>query len=176
MTRPRRVALSGILFGIIVGALVSLLPIPENIVAAAIVVTAWIAIRIRRGAQFTGRAVAGAAAVGAVMVVVATIAPVKQLDGVVPPVRYEHMSLAELCDSLARDHRVFVKPEEAVRAQPVLTFTTERPMTRREVLQKLASDTGTHLDILYCGTGANLVFGAHPSFTRLRTVERAPKA
>jgi hypothetical protein len=176
MTRTTRVALSGILFGILVGALISVLPIPENIVAAAIVVTGWIAIRIRRGVQFTGQAVAVAAVVAAVTIGVATIAPVKQLDGVVPPIRYEHMSLAELCDSLARDHRVFVRPEQALRAQPVLVFRTERPMTRREVLQKLASDTGTHLDILYCGTGASLLFGAHPSFTRLRTAERPPKA
>jgi hypothetical protein len=171
-----RVALNGISVGIIVGAVVSALPMPTNILAAAIMVTVWLIVRKRRRAQFTTRAIAIAAAVVIVSVRIAIVLPVKQLDGVVPPLHYEHVSLVAVCNSLARDHQVFVSPDDSVRARAVVTFTTDRPMTRREVLQKLAHATGTRLDIGYCGTGATLLWGAHPSFTRLRSADGPPNA
>lgn len=180
LVRPMRLStratVSGICFGLVVGALVAILPLPINLIMAVVVLVVWTVVRICRRAQFTTRAIGVAAGVATITVLAAIVAPLKQLDGVVPPLHYGHMSLDQVCDSLARDHRVFVSPDESARAQVVAAFTTDRPMTRREVLQKLARDTGTRLDIGYCGFGATLLFGAHPSFTRLRSVERPPKA
>lgn len=49
-----------------------------------------------------------------------------------------------------------------------VAFSTGRRMTKRDVLKRLAHDTQTELHIGYCGTGETLLFGAYPSFTRLR--------
>lgn len=65
----------------------------------------------------------------------------------------------------------FVVPKNRA-SGAVVSLARDRSMTKKEVLEKLARDTGTELRIGYCGTAANLLFGAHPSFTTLRGAGR----
>jgi hypothetical protein len=105
------------------------------------------------------------------VVVTATCLPVKQLDRSVGPMNYKAMSLLQLTQLLAEDWRVFVRPDSLIATGKVTAFKTTEPMSRPQVLQKLARETGGELHIGFCGTGATFLFGAHPSFTKLRTAE-----
>jgi hypothetical protein len=107
-------------------------------------------------------------------VIISVVLPVKQLDREVGPFRYEAMSLDDLCRALRKDHRVVVNADRWVSTNLVDSFVTDRAMSRRQVLQKLAQETGCELQIGYCGTGATFLFGAHPSFTRLRAKTAPP--
>lgn len=176
MKPSRRTLPTDLLFGVVLGAVVSILPLPINVVAALVLVVMRMIFRKYRQVpvSWSNSFVVSATVLGTVLVAMAL--PVKQLDGVVPPLRYGRMPLAQLCDALVKDHRIFVRPEYQTNAKMIVTFSTDRAMTKKKVLQKLAEDTGTELHIGYCGTGANLLFGAHPSFTRLRGVGRKPGA
>ena len=93
--------------------------------------------------------------------------PVKQLDGVVGPAAYRSVSLQELSDRLYEDHGVSFGVHEDGPRQRVVDFTIPYAMTRREVLHKLANNTGLCLLIGYCGTGSTLLWGNHAAFTSL---------
>lgn len=82
--------------------------------------------------------------------------------------RYEAMPLGQLTRRLFEDWRVMVSSDSLASSERVVAFSTLAPMSRRQVLQNLARETGAELRIGYCGTGATFLFGAHPSFTRLR--------
>jgi hypothetical protein len=109
---------------------------------------------------------------GLTVVIVAVLLPVKNLDRIVGPMHYGTMTMDELTRSLARDWRVFASPDYSASTNIVVAFSTSEPLTRREVLQKLARETGSEIRIGYCGTGATFLFGAHPSFTRLRMAQQ----
>jgi hypothetical protein len=155
-----------LLIGFLAGGAVSVLPFPLNVLLALVFICVWLVRFIRRapGAGSTHFITAG---VGLATVVVAILLPVKQLDGVVGPFRYEQMSLDGLCQALSRDHRIFVSADRRTGTNVLISFSTDRAVTRRVVLQKLAQEAGCDLHIGYCGTGATFLFGAHPSFTRL---------
>ena len=161
-------------FGVAVGAIFSILPEPINGVAAVLLGACIAIIRLkRRKTVFAWRGLLVGMAAGVLTVCIAIALPVKALDTRVPPFQYEMMRLTDLCDALDRDHGIWVRPRpenETIR----IAFSTERSMTKREVLHKLAHDSQTELHIGYCGTGETLLFGAHPSFTRLRGPGRQP--
>jgi hypothetical protein len=102
--------------------------------------------------------------------------PVKQLDRKVGPISYERMSIDGLCQSLSKDYRVFARAPYPQGSDRFLAFHTDREMTKREVLQKLAAETDCDLHIGYCGSGASFLFGSHPSFTSLSVKVAQPDA
>src|SRR5207248_1769095 len=106
------------------------------------------------------------AATCVVTVVIAILLPLKQLDGTVPPLAYGKMPLAHLCDALTKDHGVIVFADREAGTNLVTSFTTDRKITRREVLDKLAREANCDLRIGYCAVGSTFLFGSHPSFTR----------
>jgi hypothetical protein len=108
-----------------------------------------------------------AAMAALVVVSIAVFLPTKHLDRRVGPIHYERMSLDSLCQALSKDYRVFARAPYPQGTTQFIAFHTERAMTRREVLQKLAADADLDLHIGYCGTGSSFLFGSHPSFTRL---------
>lgn len=116
-----------------------------------------------------------AGGVGLATVATAMVLPVKQLDGRVEPLRYDRISLDELCLVLRRDHRIFVSADRWAGTNVLDSFSTECVMTRREILEKLAQAANCDLKIGYCETGATVLFGAHPSFTRLHATAPQPQ-
>jgi len=155
-----------VLFGFTAGAAVSILFLPLNFFLALVLLILLLVQLFRRpSSERVGHWIAGGVALATVTV--AIVLPLKQLDGRVGPFRYGRMSLDELCQALCRDHRVFVSADRGTVTNMVDSFATERKMSRREVLEKLAKEANCDLHIGYCGTGATFLFGAHPSFTRL---------
>jgi hypothetical protein len=161
------------LLGFGAGALISVLIFPLNFLLALILFL-WMLVRVLGRAPDERAKHWIAAGVALTTVAVAIVLPVKQLDGRVGPFRYGRMSLDELCVRLGRDHHVLVSADRATGTNLVGSFTTDRAMTKREVLEKLAREATCDLHIGYCGTGATLLFGAHPSFTRLHSRAAQP--
>ena len=153
--------------GFVAGAIVAVLPLPLNLLTG-LVLLGWWGIRCvrREPAQRTKLLVSGA--VGIVTVVAAMVAPLKQLDEAVGPFRYANVPLPRLCELLWEDHRVMVRADRGAETTVLETFASDGAISRREVLRKLARETGCELRIGYCGTGSTFLFGSHPCFTRLR--------
>ncbi len=159
--------------GVAMGVAISIVPFPLNVLCAALVLGFWL-VRPSRLPSTKGASHWMVAGIAAATVLGAILLPVKQLDGSVGPFRYEPMSMEDLCRRLGRDHRVFVSADQQTGTNRVPAFFTDHAMSRRAVLQKLARETDCELRIGYCGTGATLLFGAHPSFTRLRAKRAHP--
>jgi hypothetical protein len=77
------------------------------------------------------------------------------------------MPLTGLTAALAQNWQVFAKVDFPEGTNLFLAFRTDRPLTRREVLQKLARETRSTLRVRYCGDAATFLFGAYPCFTSL---------
>lgn len=129
---------------------------------------AWV---VRRGATW----LFGRRGVALSTVLLAFFAPVKHLDWRVNPIRYERMSLVELCAALRKDHRVQAMAPYPDSTNIFVTFHTDRSMSRRQVLEQLAAAAGCDLKIGYCAEGGSILFGSHPSFTRLVLKKPGPK-
>jgi hypothetical protein len=163
-------ALKPVLMGVVAGCLAIVTPWEPVLLLGILLVVLFVARPERvRGVPLRVYGISTAAA--SVVILAGAFAPVKQLDRRVEPMHYEEMPLEHLTRALARDWKVIVRPDHLAAADMVLTFITSEPLTRREVLQKLAAETGGELQIRYCGTGATILFGAHPSFTRLRIAQ-----
>jgi hypothetical protein len=164
MTAPMAVRFG--LLGFVGGVVVSVMPFPLHLLLALVLL---VLLLVRPFGWTVGGRANGAIAgvVGIVVIVFAILLPVKQLDGRVGPFRYDRLCLDELCRRLGKDHRVTVHSDQATGTVELGSFATDRAMTRREVLEKLAREANCDLHIGYCGTGATFLFGAHPSFTRL---------
>jgi len=93
--------------------------------------------------------------------------PVKYLDVKVGPIVYENVTLTQLCERLREDYGVICLVPDVLNQGDRLSFCTRQRLSRRDVLRKLSAETGRPLHILYCGTGATILFGSHPSFTYL---------
>ncbi|HBO42993.1 MAG TPA: hypothetical protein DD670_03475 [Planctomycetaceae bacterium] len=102
-----------------------------------------------------------------VVLAVCALLPVKELDKKVGPIEYRNMTLFEVCEQLRIDHGIICLVLDSPAKECRISFLTDRPLSRRQVLQKLSKDTNRPLHIGYCGTGATLLFGGHPSFTYL---------
>jgi hypothetical protein len=158
------------LLGFAAGAVVSILFFPLNLLAALILLVPLLAMFFARPPG--GRAtLLTACGVAGATVAVALVLPVKQLDGQVGPFQYGRMSLDQLCQALGKDHSVYAIADRSTWTNVLDSFVIERRMSRREVLEKLAHDTDCELHIGYCANGATFLFGAYPSYTRLRARE-----
>jgi hypothetical protein len=160
-----RSVFASVCFGLAVGGVYSAVGSGINIIASIFVAGVAIVIVVRKRMP-TLRTSLIATVVGVVTTYIAAALPVKALDAKVPPLHFEQMRLGDLCEELDWHHHIWVHAEPE-NAMIQIAFSTERRMTKREVLEKLARDTGTELDIGYCGVGESLLFGAFPSFTRL---------
>lgn len=151
----------GIALGLMLIA-IPLIPIVVPVLSIALLIV--LAIRVRRLGWRCD-----AVAVLAVCIVLAVCAflPVKQLDVEVGPIAYGEMSLFELCNRLRADHGIICRPPYKSGQTHRLTFFTDRPLSRRKVLEKLSRDANMPLHIGYCGTNATILFGGYPSFTYL---------
>jgi hypothetical protein len=168
-----RSLLTSVCFGIAVGGVYSILGEGINAIAAVLVAGVVIVMMLRTKMPIWRTSLIATGA-GILTAYIAGELPLKALDAKVPPLHFEQMRLMDLCNELDRHHHVWVHAEPE-NAMIQIAFSTERRMTKKEVLEKLARDSGTQLQILYCGTGSSLLFGAFPSFTRLNGPGRPPK-
>ena len=133
----------------------------------------WFAVKRRQpGNGLTSDALAGVAALATICT--AAFLPVKNLDRRVGPIHYERMSLDALCQALRKDYRVFARAPYPQGTNIFVAFHTDRPLPRRDVLEKLAEMANCDLHIGCCGNGASVPFGGQPYFTRL-DVKLAPQ-
>lgn len=152
--------------------LLAAMPMEGWILLGPLLLVLWVGTptpsRLRTGGNPLPARAAALVAMAATMWICAEL-PVKHLDGIVGPAEYHAIPLPELCERLGEEHGVGcgVAYPRGPLAQRLVDFKIPYPMTRREVLYKLANDTGLRLRIGYCGTGATLLWGAHPSFTHL---------
>lgn len=170
-----RLLLKHLAFGFIAGAITSIVPIELAVLVVPGFLILWIFATRRRPTScgITSYVVAGIAALATIST--AALLPVKHLDQRVGPILYGRMSLDDLCQALSKDYRVFASAPYPQSLTQFLAFHTDREMTRREVLQKLAADTDFDLHIGYCGSGASFLFGSHPSFTSLKVQGAQPE-
>src|SRR4051794_12660089 len=102
-----RLLLKHLAFGFAAGAITSILPIELDILFIPGFLILWVFAVKRRGARhgLASYVLAGIAAL--VTIGTAALLPVKHLDQRVGPIRYERMSLENLCQALSKDYRVF---------------------------------------------------------------------
>ena len=155
-------------FGFVQGALVSVMPVPLNFILIILFIIIWRHFDIRTPTAFDKTGHRLELGVGILTVVCAILLPIKKLDRKVGPMNYERMSLMDLHKRLYDDWRIMVMMNDRNYTNIFLSFKTDKEMSRREVLKKLAQVTDTDLRILYDGTGATFLFGADPSFTILK--------
>jgi len=153
--------------GLAEGSLVSILPLPFNLLLILIFLVSWQVSLLRSVA--TSRNIGHLIKMGVAIAIVitATMLPVKHLDGQAGPMNYERMSLEDLSRRLFHDWRISVTAYGPSADDTFVTFRIDKPMSRRRVLEKLAQDTGWDLSIGSCGTGATILYGTYPSFTAL---------
>jgi hypothetical protein len=162
--------------GLCVGMILSIVPLEGVVLVVPGLLFGWLwSLRRRPAVCERIRYWPGIGAAGLV-VVTAVVLPVKHLDKVVAPVRFEWQSLDSLCHALYGSRRIMVSAPYPEGTNVLLAFEIDHPMTKREVLEKLAADSGCELHLGYCGSGATLLFGSHPSFTSLRMKNRASQA
>jgi hypothetical protein len=152
-----------IVVGIALGLTLSMIPIvPFVIPVLSIVLLIVLAIRVRR---FGWRRDIVTVFTACIVLVVCAFLPVKELDVEVGPIAYGNLSLSDLCDRLHADYGIICRPPH--KSTYRLSFSTDRPLSRRRVLAKLSTDTNLCLHIGNCGTNATILFGGYPSFTYL---------
>lgn len=144
------------------------MPLPFNILLIIVFLIVWYVFDNRPPTKFDKTGHRLELGVGILTVVCAILLPIKQLDAKVGPMQYERMSLLDLHKRLFSDWKIMVMITDKSQTNIFLTFQTDRKMSRREVLQKLAKETDTDLRIMCDGTGATFLFGADPSFTMLK--------
>lgn len=101
--------------------------------------------------------------------------PVKALDRKIPAVHFESLSLAEVCGTLKFEHKIPL-PCSALSAETlarVIDFETTDWMSKRDVANKFAHEQKLVFREGYCGTGATVLWGGHPSFCRLDEITSA---
>jgi len=165
-----QLVLRNVLSGLGAGVLISLAPLPINLVVAVGLLVLWAV----RG----GRRPPGERGVTVITVCVALTAltaavelPIKALDRQVPPLRYPPMPLGDLCQRLRKDHRVLVRGTWQLESREMAAFETVETLSRRAVLACLARAADCELRIRHCDVGATLLFGGLPM---ARLVPKAP--
>ena len=160
--------------GVSLGVVISLLPLPLNLPAFAIVFVIGVVAVFRRRESLLWQRRFVVCLLAVSVVTIAILLPVKHLDLKVGPMNYERMPLDALTQSLRQDWRVPVRVFDPQSKGRIISFRTEQALTRREVLEKLARESAMELHIGYCGTGATFLFGSHPSFTTLSPKSEQP--
>jgi hypothetical protein len=153
--------------GFTAGAVVSAAPFElcTLLVPGLLVLWWFLAKRCPPGNGLKSHALVGGAALATICT--AAFLPFKNLDGNVGPINYERMSLDGLCEALRKDYRVFARAPYPQGTNIFVAFHTDRPLPRRDVLERLAEIADCDLHIGRCGNGASLLFGGQPYFTRL---------
>lgn len=167
--RPAHLAL-----GLFEGVLVSVLPIEFNLLVIPAILILWAVAWIRSATaqERVGHRLKMLTAVGCTAI--AALLPVKELDIRVGPMDYPEMSFGELEENLLKDWGISIQASDVRLYERRVAFVVPRRTSRREVMAMLARQTNTDLDIGYCGSGAFLLFGACPCFTRLRARDANP--
>lgn len=154
-----------IVVGVALGLLVCVIPVvPFVFPFLSVTLLVALVIRLR---MFGWRRDAMTVLTGCIVLTVCAYLPVKQLDVEVGPIAYDSLSLSELCDRLGADYGITCHVWDRSAYTCRLSFSTNRPLSRRKVLEQLSNDTDRPLHIGYCGTNATILFGAYPSFTYL---------
>jgi len=96
----------------------------------------------------------------------------KHLDYDVEPFNYPAMPAEDLLQKLYDEHRIPLLSARHTLQNRMIAFSIDKPMSRREVMIALAAQTNTKLKVGYCGTGATILYGAHPSFCSLYDIEQ----
>ena len=157
--------------GIALGLLLSVIPVfPFVIPFLGVALLVVIVVRVR---MFGWQHDAMTALAACIVMTVCAFLPVKQLDVEVGPIAYDNLLLSELCDRLHADYGVACHVWDRSAQTCRLSFSTDRPLSRRKVLEKLSNETNRPLHIGYCGTNATILFGAFPSFTFLGEEKQA---
>lgn len=153
--------------GILLGAFLSIIPWELGFLFTLFGLPIWFSISRKTIAASGSRPIAVGFLSCSATILAAILLPVKHLDQTVGPMHYERMPLSELSKTLRRDWSVMVRAPLKEGTNVFIAFETTRPMTQRDVLNKLARDTGMDLHIGSCGTGATFLFGGFPGFTYL---------
>lgn len=174
--RERPQTLAHCIVGLTAGVLVSVLPFPLSLLLIVSIGALMVRSFLRSTSPSTRKGRVVEMLVGSVVLVVAVLLPLKHLDRKVGPMSYENASLEDLTRKLSRDWGIYALVDDPWSTNVQLSFSTDRSLTRREVLEKLARDSQLTLRIGYSGTAATLLFGADPSYTRLIPPPENPPA
>ena len=71
----------------------------------------------------------------------AVLVPVHKLDRKIGPLAFSSMTLHEFSKAVREDHGMLVLVDPKLRTN-VVAFSVDRPTSRREVLEKVAAQTG----------------------------------
>ena len=143
--------------------------VPPMELAAPLTLGVLILALIRLVRDRERRAVRLAVGIPSAVVVVAVCAalPYKWMDEEVGPVQYDNVAVADLCNGLYAEHGLRCRLRVMDPHGQMISVHTDEPMSRREVLEKLAAETGTEINVGYCGNGASVLYGAYPIFVNL---------
>lgn len=168
--RPAHLAL-----GLFEGVLASVLPFEFNLLVIPAILILWAVASIRSATaqERAGHRLKMLTAVGCAFI--AALLPVKELDIRVGPMDYPEMSFRELEENLLKDWGISIHASDSRLYERRVAFVVPRRASRREVMAMLARQTNTDLHIGYCGSGASLLFGACPCFTRLQARDATPE-
>jgi hypothetical protein len=97
-------------------------------------------------------------AITAFIIIAAANAP-KHLDRVVGPLRFESISLSELCQQLRREHEIPVAAVDDGAFEKIFLFATTARMSRREVVAELAKTTNREQHFAGCANGSSFLSG-----------------
>jgi hypothetical protein len=159
---PRWHSLAKMGVGSVLGLILSVIPISVfALLTVALLTLSLVRVCVNR------RFDAGLILPACIAVIICFLLPVKQLDVRVGPMAYEGLSLSELCDRLYSEYGIICHVLDESGSPRRLSFSTDQPLSRRSVLEKLSRDTNRPLRIGYCLTNATILFGASPSFTYL---------
>ena len=155
-----------VILGIIIGAVVSILPILINLLALIIgLAIPVITLAFAREKNFRRKGLCIAVIFGTIAA--CSILPNKELDQKVEPFQYSRISLGQLQDALREKHRIHVYTHDAKTRDRIVNFNVPSRMRKRMVLEKLAHETNLKLYLGACGTNSTILSGPHYCFTSL---------
>lgn len=137
------------MLGLVLGTAISIFPIEISLLGAC---AALIFLSVRR--YWISLSIAF------LVCFVAVQLPFHRLDRKVGPFAYGPMKVDELVQKLRDEQGVpLMVVDDQVNGRAI-EFSVAHPVTRREVLEKLAAETNSKLSYKGCGNGASLLFGS----------------
>jgi hypothetical protein len=170
-----------ILIGAVEGVVVCWLPLFIALFAVAGLLLLWILRAVvlicykdKRGWSLLGLRILTAF----VVVPICGFLPVKWEDGIVEPVRCGPMRADDLAKELGprvESHLGVVVYGEEEERDKIVSFSTDRSMTRKQFLGELARQTGFKVDASCCGLGHSILFGEAPRVITLSSPESSSR-